>query len=67
MLLKKQFNIPDKRFWHVQVRTLAKAKAWEELAKLVAAKGKAPPIGYLVRTCRGPSASARANSMLCWW
>ncbi len=55
VLLKKQFQIPDKRFWHVQVRTLAKAKAWEELMKLVggplkpgqSSSGKAPPIGYL--------------------
>jgi vacuolar protein sorting-associated protein 16 len=47
MKIKKAFGVPDKRFWHVEVRTLARAKAWEELAKLVSAKGKVPPIGYL--------------------
>jgi len=46
MKLKKQFNIPDKRFWHIEVRTLAQAKAWEELSKLTANK-KVPPIGFL--------------------
>eukprot|EP00823_Brevimastigomonas_motovehiculus_P004940 TRINITY_DN3388_c0_g1_i1.p1 TRINITY_DN3388_c0_g1~~TRINITY_DN3388_c0_g1_i1.p1 ORF type:complete len:857 (+),score=223.08 TRINITY_DN3388_c0_g1_i1:107-2677(+) len=43
--LKKQFNIPDKRFWHLEVRTLARSKSWEELAKLGLGKSSSP-IGY---------------------
>lgn len=39
--------MPDARFWHIEVRTLAKLGAWEELEKLVKGK-RAPPIGFEV-------------------
>lgn len=43
--VKNAFKVPDNRFWYIEVRTLAKAGNWAELAKLTANK-KAPPIGF---------------------
>eukprot|EP01083_Nonionella_stella_P097865 275155_1 len=44
--VKKKFNVPDKRFWHIHVRTLASERAWSELEKVVSSVKK-PPIGFL--------------------
>jgi len=43
--VKERFKVPDKRAWHIEVKTLAKDKAWTELFQLVANK-KVPPIGF---------------------
>jgi len=43
--VKERFKVPDKRAWHIEVKTLAKEKAWNDLANLVTNK-KVPPIGF---------------------
>ncbi len=43
--IKQAFKVPEKRYWHVEVRTLAKRGVWQELANRIANK-KVPPIGY---------------------
>jgi hypothetical protein len=45
LAIQKKFRVPEKRLWHIEVRTLAKCRAWDELAKLIANK-KVPPIGF---------------------
>ncbi|CAF1582199.1 unnamed protein product, partial [Didymodactylos carnosus] len=42
--LKKEFNMPDKRYWWIKIQVLAKKSAWSSLADF----GKKPssPIGY---------------------
>ncbi|XP_072019724.1 vacuolar protein sorting-associated protein 16 homolog [Amphiura filiformis] len=49
--LKKEFKVPDKRFWWLKVEALAEAGDWPELEKF--AKNKKSPIGYepFVETC----------------
>ena len=44
--LQKQFKVPDKRFWHVKVRSLAMSHQWDELRKF--ANEKKSPIGYVI-------------------
>jgi hypothetical protein len=40
---QKQFKVPDKRFWHVKVRSLAMSHQWDELRKF--ANERKSPIG----------------------
>ena len=46
----KTFKVPEKRFWHIKVKALAKSHQWEELKKFGGEKKS--PIGY------GPFAEA---------
>ncbi|XP_076437329.1 vacuolar protein sorting-associated protein 16 homolog [Babylonia areolata] len=41
--LRKEFKVPDKRFWWMRVNALAESGDWGELEKL--SKSKKPPIG----------------------
>ena len=41
--IKSAFNVGEKRMWHIQVKTLAKAGQWKELGRLTANK----------KVCRG--------------
>lgn len=43
--VKQDYKVPDRRFWHIEVKTLARRGHWGSLAKLVANK-RAPPIGF---------------------
>eukprot|EP00455_Lapot_gusevi_P050047 TRINITY_DN7201_c0_g1_i3.p1 TRINITY_DN7201_c0_g1~~TRINITY_DN7201_c0_g1_i3.p1 ORF type:complete len:118 (-),score=25.31 TRINITY_DN7201_c0_g1_i3:42-395(-) len=45
-------KVPDSRYWHLQVKTLAQCHRWEELEKL-APKKNSSPIGFLpfVESC----------------
>jgi len=43
--VKQTFNVPEKRYWHIEVKTLAKNRAFAELANRIVNK-KTPPIGY---------------------
>ena len=43
--VKQQFKVPEKRYWHVEIKTLAKGGVWAELANRIANK-KVPPVGY---------------------
>jgi hypothetical protein len=43
--VKQSFKVPDKRYWHVEVKTLAEMGEFQELSQRVANK-KVPPIGY---------------------
>ena len=45
LYIKNTFNVPENRMWHLQVRTLAKNKLWNDLYALVQ-KNKKPPIGF---------------------
>lgn len=42
--IKKDFKVPDKRFYWLKLRALAKAHEWEKLEKF--SKSKKSPIGY---------------------
>lgn len=42
--LRKEFAIPDTRYWWIKIQALASAKAWEDLDKF--SKSKKSPIGY---------------------
>jgi hypothetical protein len=42
--IQKQFKVPDKRFWHVKVRSLAMSHQWDELRKF--ANERKSPVGY---------------------
>jgi hypothetical protein len=42
--LKTDFKVPDKRYWWLKIRALAKMQRWEDLEKF--AKSKKSPIGY---------------------
>ncbi|KAI1280493.1 Vacuolar protein sorting-associated protein 16 -like protein [Halotydeus destructor] len=42
--LKKEFKVPDKRFWWLKVTTLVNESEWIELEKF--SKTKKPPIGF---------------------
>lgn len=42
--LKKDFTVPDKRFWWIKVKALAAANNFSELERF--AKSKKSPIGY---------------------
>ena len=44
--LKKEFKVPDKRFWWIKVKALAESRNWVELDRF--AKSKKSPIGYEV-------------------
>lgn len=44
--LKKEFKVPDRRFWWVKIMTLAAQNEWIELEKF--SKSKRSPIGYEV-------------------
>eukprot|EP00911_Craspedida_sp_UC1_P002587 UC1_evm5s1915 len=59
--LKKQFKVPDKRFWWLKVRALAQARNWLELERF--AKSKKSPIGYepFVDECISMSNRAEAK------
>jgi hypothetical protein len=43
--LQRAFRVSDKRFWHVQVKTLTTCGKWRELEELVPGKRSTPPIG----------------------
>jgi len=43
--LRKEFQVPEKRFCHIQVKTLAKEQDWSGLAALASTR-RAPSIGY---------------------
>lgn len=43
--IQDKFKVPEKRFWHIEVSTLAKCRSWQELAKRANNK-KVPPIGF---------------------
>lgn len=45
MKVQQEFQVPEERLWHIEVRVLAACGAWQELAKLTANKRK-PPIGF---------------------
>lgn len=47
--LKQDFKIPDKRYWWLKIRALAKMQRWEDLEKF--SKAKKSPIGYRVSWC----------------
>ena len=42
--IKKNFRVPDKRFWHLQVRAMAETGQWDNLASL--ASERKQPIGF---------------------
>jgi len=42
--LKSQFNVPDKRYWWLTIRAMAKMQRWDDLEKF--SKTKKSPIGY---------------------
>eukprot|EP00039_Didymoeca_costata_P016266 m.287847 g.287847 ORF g.287847 m.287847 type:complete len:856 (+) comp16368_c0_seq11:226-2793(+) len=42
--LKKDFKVPDKRFWWIKVKALGQAGNWAEMERF--SKSKRPPIGY---------------------
>jgi len=42
--IRSDFKVPDKRFWWIVIRGLARAKDWRELEKF--SKDKKSPIGY---------------------
>lgn len=44
--MKKEFKVPDKRYYHLKLITLAEINEWMEIEKL--SKGKKSPIGYEV-------------------
>ena len=48
--MKKEFKVPDKRYCHLKLMTLAEIGEWLEIEKL--SKAKKSPIGYEVRTNR---------------
>lgn len=43
--LKKEFGIPDTRYWWVKIRALAQRRDWEGLSRF--SKEKKPPIGFV--------------------
>ena len=45
--LRKDFKIPDARFWWCNIRALASTGQWDRL--FVFSKDKKSPIGYVVR------------------
>lgn len=52
--MKKEFSVPDTRFWHVKISALAKSQKWSKLEAF--ASEKKSPIGYEV------SSKARAHT-----
>jgi hypothetical protein len=42
--LRDTFKVPDVRWWHIQVRSFAQRRAWDELERLASARR--PPIGW---------------------
>ncbi|EDV28331.1 uncharacterized protein TRIADDRAFT_20725, partial [Trichoplax adhaerens] len=42
--LKKDFKIPDRRYWWIKIRALAQSRSWDELERF--SKSKKSPIGY---------------------
>jgi hypothetical protein len=42
--LRKDFKVPDKRFWWIKVKALSEASNWSELERF--GKAKKSPIGY---------------------
>lgn len=44
--MKKEFKVPDKRYYHLKLMTLAEIGEWLEIEKL--AKARKSPIGYEV-------------------
>jgi len=61
LALQKQFQVSDKMLWHIEVRTLARCRSWEELYRLALSK-KVPPIGFLpfVEACVEQKSSTEA-------
>ncbi|KAJ6252243.1 vacuolar protein sorting vps16 [Anaeramoeba flamelloides] len=49
--VKKQFKVPDKRYWWITISTLAQNRMWENLSMF--AESRNSPIGYepFVRVC----------------
>jgi len=49
--IQKHFKVPDRRFWHVKVKALARSGQWKELKQF--ANQKKPPIGFapFARAC----------------
>mmetsp|Transcript_7660 Transcript_7660/g.11599 ORF Transcript_7660/g.11599 Transcript_7660/m.11599 type:complete len:895 (+) Transcript_7660:85-2769(+) len=43
--IRKEFAVPEKRYWHIQVRALAEEEDWGGLWNLATSK-RVPPIGY---------------------
>lgn len=62
--LKATFKIPDTRFWHLQVKTLASCHRWDDLEALL--KGGASPIGVLpfVEACVEEKALVEASKYI---
>lgn len=48
--MKKEFKVPDKRYYHLKLIALSGIDEWLEIEKM--AKAKKSPIGYEVRTHR---------------
>mmetsp|Transcript_7157 Transcript_7157/g.13240 ORF Transcript_7157/g.13240 Transcript_7157/m.13240 type:complete len:908 (+) Transcript_7157:258-2981(+) len=43
--IRKEFAVPDKRYWHIQVKTLAEELDWNGLSALASSR-RSPPIGW---------------------
>ena len=43
--LRKEFDVSERRWYHVKIRTLAKCHAWGELKRF--SEEKRPPVGYV--------------------
>ena len=44
--VRKEFQVPDIRYWWTKIQALGAARSWEELEKF--SKNKKSPIGYEV-------------------
>ena len=46
-ILRKDFNVPDKRYWWIKIQAYAKKNAWVQLLEF--GKKQTSPIGYEVK------------------
>ena len=62
--LRKEFKVPDKRYWWLSVQVLSETARWAELEKL--SRSKKSPIGYaaFVEACAAAGAFEEADRFL---